>query len=1356
VRPDVIGSRRVEQEPGDVGVTSTETRSSWSDRLSPRNWPLVWKLVAVGLVPALLALVLGVLRVADQAHTASQLDTANELLEVRTRVAAAADALRVERDKATVFIAERRLGDRGPLQDAVAQTDGALEQARAQLAGATADLGPTSRTALQEAEGGFAQLSVLRSDVGGSAQVDSAQIIGRYTGVVARTDVLARALLQQLGTPEVTGLADALTAASAASEALARQHTVLGAALRTGRVTTDDRAAVNATDNAFTTGYSFYVLALGATQAPVNFIASPGNAQRDTVKTAILNAPEAGPIPVTVAQWDDASRAAAAPVDAASADVGAQLAAAGEAAARRSSNLAGLNSVALMLGLLLAATIVVLVSRSLTRSLRVLRTSALDVAQRRLPQAVESMRSGGAPDVHVEPVPLHTRDEVGQVARAFDTVHGQALKLAADQAALQSNVSSMFVNLSRRSQALVERQLQLIEQLESNEQDPDQLSNLFQLDHLATRMRRNSENLLVLAGTDLAKRNVAPVPLVDVLRAAVSEIEQYQRIVVQAPPQATVVGRATSDVIHLLAELLDNATNFSPPDSQVVMSSLRAQDGSIVVEIADSGVGMLDHELTDANRRLSTPSAVDVSASRRMGLFVVGRLGARHGITVHLGGAPMGGPGGGVTASVTLPAHLVTVSGEAESGPTPRSAQLGGAPAQLGVLSSPNGVPPQRTNVPDRPMPRTTLAPPDGRPVDRPTGLNGLPTRTPGSALNRGFAPQPGQAAGGTAAEHAATGGPGSEADASVAPDAALQRPGSDSERVTAADGYHDTDDVPAGAEVGGDAEVDQAAAPTEAVPITAAAAPTGADERVHADTAADRPDAGERTDGGDAADDDRSAARSAGHLADLQRARADAFARRAGTPSDPPVAPAASDAPDAPVESGVQPGPARPGDPDAVESIDATHDTADAAAAQLDVAQAPSTGPAQPFSPRPAVGPDGPEAARQDDRSDEPAAGDDVAARAVDEPAPDTASDDSAPPPPVGDDGQARGAGVRPRPSPRPVPATGPNGTYRDLPGPVAPYEAQPDETGQNGRSHGAVPAVPAAAAASPEIGPNTTPLPIVAESAGARDDPARDDRTRHDRAAGEGTDQDDASTFGLDDPSTFGLDEPTPVGPAAGDDLFAASVPAISEPEGLPRSRRPLAEARRGPADMTETTPIFAEIASAWFASDRPVPVDWELGERPDDDLLPVSAPALPTRPGLLDGPARSTPAPAPAPAPTPATDPAGHSFATIADEGWRAASGATAERPDELTAAGLPKRRPRARLVPGSAGSAVLAAPASPTRSAESVRGRLASYQQGVRQGREIRLRRDPVRSGSQPESPGDDTAGPGNGGHDEESR
>ena len=867
-----------------MGVTSTETGPSWSDRLSPRNWPLVWKLVAVGLVPALLAIVLGVLRVADQAQTASDLGTANRMLELRGRVADTADALRVERDRAALFVAEQRLGDRGPVQDAAGRTDAAWEQARDGFADGNLDA--TAATALQEAEGGFAQLSVLRGDVGGSAPVNAGQVVQRYTAIIARADVLARSLLRQLTTPEVIGLADALTAASAASEALARQHTVLGAALRAGQVTPEDRAAVSATDNAMATGYSFYLLALPQSQTRVNFLTSPANAQRDSVKAAILNAPSPGPIPVTPQAWDDAIAQSTTVLNQAQSEVRTSLVAAGDAAEDRASNLAGVNSVILMLGLLLAVTIVVLMVRSLTRSLRILRTSALDVAQRRLPQAVESMRSGAVPDVTVEPVPLHTRDEVGQVARAFDTVHGQALKLAADQAALQSNVSSMFVNLSRRSQALVERQLQLIEQLESNEQDADQLSNLFQLDHLATRMRRNSENLLVLAGTDLAKRNVAPVPLVDVLRAAVSEIEQYQRIVVQAPPQATVVGRATSDVIHLLAELLDNATNFSPPDSQVVMSSMRAQDGSIVVEIADSGVGMADHELSDANRRLATPSAVDVSASRRMGLFVVGRLGARHGIAVHLGGAPMGGPGGGLTASVTLPGHLVTVSGDtAEPGPAPRQ-------AAFGAQAAPNGVPPQRAGLPNRPVHRATLAaPPEGQQLDRAIGVNGLPTRTPGSSLQRSSRlraaagdrrPRRRRSAGHRAAPY-----PGSRRQAGRClprrvPGASRPRQATGTARWPMP---RRTTRAPTGD-----------SAPTEAVPITAA----GHDATGRTPATAPTPEPGPTPTSrvGSSADDGTAApvgGSAAGHLADLQRARAAAFARRtaatpaSGVPADVP-----------------------------------------------------------------------------------------------------------------------------------------------------------------------------------------------------------------------------------------------------------------------------------------------------------------------------------------------------------------------------------------------------------------------------------------------------------------------------------
>ena len=180
MRPDVIGNRRVEQESGDVGVTSTETRDSWSDRLSPRNWPLVWKLVAVGLVPALLAIVLGVLRVADQAQSASELGSANRLLEVRGEVADAATALRTERDRAVVFVAERRLGNRGSLTDAIGGSDRAIEDARSGIAAANG-LDAATRSAVEQADGGFAQLSVLRADVTGSAPLLAAQVVQRYT-----------------------------------------------------------------------------------------------------------------------------------------------------------------------------------------------------------------------------------------------------------------------------------------------------------------------------------------------------------------------------------------------------------------------------------------------------------------------------------------------------------------------------------------------------------------------------------------------------------------------------------------------------------------------------------------------------------------------------------------------------------------------------------------------------------------------------------------------------------------------------------------------------------------------------------------------------------------------------------------------------------------------------------------------------------------------------------------------------------------------------------------------------------------------------------------------------------------------
>ncbi|HEY0816678.1 MAG TPA: nitrate- and nitrite sensing domain-containing protein, partial [Pseudonocardia sp.] len=649
-------------------MTSTETGPSWVERLNPRNWTLVWKLVIVGLVPALLALTLGALRISDQAGTAADLAHSGDMLDVHSQVSAAGDALRQERDQATLYVAGNRTGDRGALRKAEAHSDDLIATMRNGIQTGGRFDQPTT-VAFAQANGVIEGLSVLRDDVTDTPAVALPSIRDRYSRVIEGIDVLDRAVLRGIRVPDTGGQIDALTALQNVESQLAVQHTVLGNAIRAGKLQDGDANAANNADVQIFSQYRAYQVALTPDQLQRygSFLDDPSNADRQRLAIAILaSAGRPGLGGVTPADWDGAYNSAKTVADRSAGLIRQDLGAQSNAAAQQAGNLAGINSVVLMLGLLLGITIAVLVARSLVRSLRMLRSAALDVAERRLPQAVESMRAGETPDVTVDPVPIRTRDEVGQVARAFDAVHGQAIRLAADQAALQANVSSMFVNLSRRSQALVERQLQLIEALESNEQDADQLSNLFQLDHLATRMRRNSENLLVLAGTDLAKRNMAPVPIVDVLRAAVSEVEQYQRIVVQAPPAASIAGRAGADLVHLLAELLDNATNFSPPESQVVMSATRTSDGAMVIEISDRGVGMADHELSDANQRLGGPSSVDVSASRRMGLFVVGRLAARHGIVVHLSSAAAG-PGTGLTASVTVPVFLIPIGGPAET-----------------------------------------------------------------------------------------------------------------------------------------------------------------------------------------------------------------------------------------------------------------------------------------------------------------------------------------------------------------------------------------------------------------------------------------------------------------------------------------------------------------------------------------------------------------------------------------------------------------------------------------------------------------------------------------------------------------
>ncbi|HEY2505470.1 MAG TPA: nitrate- and nitrite sensing domain-containing protein [Streptosporangiaceae bacterium] len=319
---------------------------------------------------------------------------------------------------------------------------------------------------------------------------------------------------------------------------------------------------------------------------------------------------------------------------------------------------ASLVGAAVLVVLLLALILTTVVGRSMVRPLRRLRSGALEVAGVRLPETVRRMSEsdGAGASLDIEPIDVDSSDEIGEVARAFDQVHREALRLAANEAALRGNVNAMFVNLSRRSQSLVERQIRLIDDLEQGEQDPDRLSSLFQMDHLATRMRRNSENLLVLAGHEATRRWNQPVALVDVLRAAVSEIEQYERVTLNVQPGIAVRGHAVNDVVHLLAELAENATSFSSAETPVVVAGHLLSSGGVLLDITDRGVGMGAEEMAHANWRLDNPPVVDVAVSRRMGLFVVARLAARHGIRVRLRPAPAGG----LTALVWLPDEVVS------------------------------------------------------------------------------------------------------------------------------------------------------------------------------------------------------------------------------------------------------------------------------------------------------------------------------------------------------------------------------------------------------------------------------------------------------------------------------------------------------------------------------------------------------------------------------------------------------------------------------------------------------------------------------------------------------------------------
>jgi signal transduction histidine kinase len=352
------------------------------------------------------------------------------------------------------------------------------------------------------------------------------------------------------------------------------------------------------------------------------------------------------------------------------------------AAARDDANLAALiDIIVVVVALVMTLLVALVVSRLLLEPLRKVREGTLRVAQESLPRAVRVIRSGGDPG-DIVPIDISTNEEIGELARAVDGLHSEAVKLAVREAKLADQIGEMFVTLSRRSTSLINQQLGLIDKLEKDEEDPERLESLFRLDHLASRMRRTADSLNILADAPAAATDSRGLSVGDVLHASIAGVQDYQRVDIDSSATEFISGAAASDVVHLVTELTDNALSFSPPTSRVQVISKRLADG-VVIQVVDAGLGMKPEMLESLNDELRSGGEVTPETARRMGMLVVSRLAKRHGITVELQRSSRGG----VAAYVTVPATILRTT--AQPGPAVTGSAMAAHTARVSAVPAP-------------------------------------------------------------------------------------------------------------------------------------------------------------------------------------------------------------------------------------------------------------------------------------------------------------------------------------------------------------------------------------------------------------------------------------------------------------------------------------------------------------------------------------------------------------------------------------------------------------------------------------------------------------------------------------------
>ncbi|WP_328539909.1 sensor histidine kinase [Streptomyces sp. NBC_00344] len=528
-------------------------------------------------------------------------------------------------------------------------------------------LGPGAERRLQAVLDGFAGLGSLRRNAGDHEETRR-EAYDQYNRLGDR--ILD--FLVDLPTLQNSGLdkeGKALVGVSRAGETLSREDALLGSALTAGRLDPRDRRDISDLVTARKVYYTDSLPALPRQDrdAFTGYWSGPATIPvRTEEDTAISGNPGSTTISGSASRWTtDAARTlehlAVMETDARDGFRDRVRPAAIKVLAK--DGIAALLGVG---GLMVSLVVSVRIGRELARDLSRLRKEAHEASGVRLPSVMRRLAAGEQVDVETEAPRLeYERDEVGQVSQALNTLQRAAVEAAVRQADLRRGVSDVFVNLARRNQVLLHRQLTLLDTMERRTEDTEELADLFRLDHLTTRMRRHAEGLVILSGAAPSRQWRKPVQLMDVVRAAVAEVEDYERIEVRRLPRIGVKGPAVADLTHLIAELLENATVFSPPHTAVQVHGERVANG-FTVEIHDRGLGIAPDALLDANLRLAETPEFELSDTDRLGLFVVSRLAQRQNVRVSLQPSPYGG----TTAVIFIPVALLTDAPDTEASDT--------------------------------------------------------------------------------------------------------------------------------------------------------------------------------------------------------------------------------------------------------------------------------------------------------------------------------------------------------------------------------------------------------------------------------------------------------------------------------------------------------------------------------------------------------------------------------------------------------------------------------------------------------------------------------------------------------------